>query len=75
MPEVAEDVTDAAHRGTLLSDVVLAKGTEARYTVDGLKAVNRQLQEDILPQVRNPESFTCESLLPQEYFGSRLMHQ
>lgn len=48
---MAEDVADAARRGTLVSEVVLGKGTEARYTVDGLKAVNRQLLEDILPQV------------------------
>lgn len=52
LPEVAEDVTDAARRGALLSEVVLAPGTEARYTVDGLKALNRQFRQDILPQVR-----------------------
>lgn len=30
---------------------MLAEGTEARFTVEGLKAVNRQLRQDILPQV------------------------
>lgn len=51
LPEVTADVSDAVRRGTLFSGVVLARGTEARYTVDGLKAVNRQLREDILPKV------------------------
>lgn len=51
LPEVAEDVTDAAKRGTLVSEVVLGEDTEARLTIDGLRAVNQQLRKDIVPQV------------------------
>ncbi|CAM9779463.1 unnamed protein product [Ascophyllum nodosum] len=50
LPEVAKDVTDAVRRGTLLPEVVLAEGTDARFTVEGLMAVSRQLQQDILPE-------------------------
>ncbi|CAM9154438.1 unnamed protein product [Sphacelaria rigidula] len=50
LPEVAEDVTDAARRGTLVSEVVLGEDTEARLTIDGLRAVNQQLRKDIVPQ-------------------------
>lgn len=51
LPEMAKDVSDAAQRGALVSEVILAKGTEARLTVDGLRAVKRQLRQDIIPQV------------------------
>lgn len=50
LPEVAADVSDATRRGKLLSEVVLARGTEARLTVEGVKAVNRQLREEIIPK-------------------------
>lgn len=51
LPEIARDVSDAARKNELVSGIVLGKGTEARSTVDGLKAVNRQLRQDILPKV------------------------
>lgn len=51
LPEIAADVSGALKQGKLLSEVVVGKGTEARLTVDGLKAVNRQLRQDILPKV------------------------
>lgn len=51
LPEIAADVSGALKQGKLLSEVVVGKGTEARSTVDGLKAVNRQLRQDILPKV------------------------
>ncbi|CAM9762268.1 unnamed protein product [Ectocarpus sp. 12 AP-2014] len=50
LPEIARDVSDAARKNELVSGIVLGKGTEARSTVDGLKAVNRQLRQDILPK-------------------------
>lgn len=51
LPEIARDVSDATRKNELVSGIVLGKGTEARSTVDGLKAVNRQLRQDILPKV------------------------
>ncbi|CAM9219182.1 unnamed protein product, partial [Discosporangium mesarthrocarpum] len=51
LPEVLQDVSQAVQKGTFLSDIVLAEGTEARYTTEGLQAVSRQLREDIFPEV------------------------
>ncbi|CAM9991287.1 unnamed protein product, partial [Hapterophycus canaliculatus] len=50
LPEIVRDVSSATRRNKLLSAIVLGEGTEARFTVDGLKAVNRQLRKDIIPQ-------------------------
>jgi SOUL heme-binding protein len=55
LPEIRDDVQAAASKGgarAVLNDVILAPGTEARRAVAGIRAVQRQLKEDLLPELQ-----------------------
>lgn len=70
IPEIQADVKAASERGgarAVLNDVVLASGSEARRTRDGLRSVTRQVVRDILPSL--PEQLL--RLPGQVLFGAR----
>jgi SOUL heme-binding protein len=55
LPDIRDDVQAAASKGgarAVLNDVILAPGTEARRAVAGIRAVQRQLKEDLLPELQ-----------------------
>jgi SOUL heme-binding protein len=55
LPEIRDDVQAAASKGgarAVLNDVILASGTEARRARAGIRAVQRQLKEDLLPELQ-----------------------
>lgn len=55
LPSVRDDVREAIQRGgprAVIEDVVLAPGTEAKRTVEGLRTVQRQVRDDIVPSLR-----------------------
>ncbi|CAM9822576.1 unnamed protein product [Chrysoparadoxa australica] len=64
-PTIAEDVRKAAGQGKLVEDVLLPEGSESKAAVEGLKAVNKQIVEDILPDLVVNGPKTLSNLLQQ----------
>ena len=55
IPQIRDDVKDAVDRGgarAVLKDVIFAPGSEARRTASGIRSVQRQVREDILPELK-----------------------